>query len=149
RLVLAILQKTEKLGLSRMRHCIHFVQKQAPAFGFRQEARFGPGGVRVCSTSMAKQLIFKKMVWERPTIEGNEGIASARPVVMNGAGKEFLASPGFSADQYGRIGFRDEWNFCYYSKKAIALTYQRVQPKARMRGGTGIFAWEKAANTWD
>jgi len=38
RFVLAILEKPEKFGLGRMRERVDFVQKQAAAFSFSQEA---------------------------------------------------------------------------------------------------------------
>ena len=58
--------------------------------------RYGAGK---SAAHMSKELAFNKVLWNRATIDGDEGFTMARPVQMDRSRHQFFAGAALAGDQ--------------------------------------------------
>ena len=105
--VAVILQEAQQRYLGPYRQRIDLVEEQRAAFGHRDEAGPGFARVGVGAALGAEQLALDQAIGQRAAIERNEGRGAARRLVVDGAGREFLARARLALDQYRRVVARD------------------------------------------
>src|SRR6266568_6589429 len=102
------LQYAQKLGLEGGRDFADLVEKNRALVGEFEAplARINRAGK--CPLFMAEQLGLKDRFRQRCTVDLDERALGARRQLVNGLGDQLLAGAGFTAQQYGRIGFGDD-----------------------------------------
>ena len=94
--VFTFLQHPKQTGLRFQWHIANFIKEQCPAFGL-----FKPPTVTlVCpgksAAFVAKQVTFDQFAGNGRHVNGNECTVTARTIIMQRAGHQFLARPRFS-----------------------------------------------------
>lgn len=104
---LAFLKGTEEADLGLRRKVGYFVEKQRSAVGAFEVTDAAGGGSREGSFFVPEEFAFDEVFRDGAAVEGDEGFRSTGPVVVDGAGSEFLAGAGFAQDHDGGGGGGD------------------------------------------
>ncbi|AHB08284.1 hypothetical protein U875_05335 [Pandoraea pnomenusa 3kgm] len=96
----ALLNYTQQSRLQHERHVANFIEKKCPSFGFSDtpwptllmRARIGAGCI-------PKQFRLDQRFGDRSTVDGHEGLASARSAFVDGPGEDFLSGAGLALNQ--------------------------------------------------
>src|SRR5215471_11713940 len=98
---------------------------------------------------MAKELGFKQIDWNRPSVDGDEGLVRARRGRMNGLGDEFLAGAAFPADQHGRARGPDLCHEIKQGEHLFALSHDIGEIEALLEGALQLHVFVPQAPRFD
>ncbi len=88
-----------------------FVQEERTLMGGFEQALAGAVGPGERAALVSEQLAFRQRVGECGAVDRDQRLCGAVAALMNGPGREFLASLGFSGDENGNIRRRGASNF--------------------------------------
>src|SRR5207245_569852 len=94
-----LVERSEQLALQLGRERVHFVEEHRSALCDLEEAGFGGLRVGKGAALMTEQLAFEQGARKRRAIELDERRGGARATVVQGAGEQLFASPGFARDE--------------------------------------------------
>src|SRR6185312_11921958 len=87
-------QHAKETSLQRRRHVTNLIEEQRTAIGLLEAPATLSLGTGERALLVAEQLRFQQVSRNGGCVEGNEGFAGARTVVVQGAGHELLARAG-------------------------------------------------------
>ncbi|KFB70467.1 MAG: hypothetical protein AW09_004436 [Candidatus Accumulibacter phosphatis] len=79
------------------------VEEQRPAFRLGHHPAARLSGIGESAPDVPEQLAFDQIVGDGATVDRNERCAAARPRIVDGTRRQFLASSGLALDEYRRI----------------------------------------------
>src|SRR6185312_14535497 len=101
---LALLQDAQELDLHRRWHLAHLVEEQGAAVGDLEEAAALGVGAGEGAAHVAEERGLEQRLGDGGARLGDEGLAAARTVVVDGAGDELLAGAALAVDDDGQRG---------------------------------------------
>ena len=104
---LLLLQHAEQLDLRAHRHVADFVEEQRAAVGVLERADPIGVGVGKGPLHVAEQLALDEVLGHGGAVEGDDPLALAGAVLVNGLGDQLLAGAAFAVDQHGGVGRGD------------------------------------------
>jgi len=102
---LALLEHPQQLGLEAKGHFGNFVEKQRAVLGLFKLSGLGTHGPREGTFLVAEEGRLEQGVGNRRAVDGDEWPRAARGLLVEIAGKDFLAGTGFTGKEHGGIGF--------------------------------------------
>src|ERR1700737_3874897 len=104
-----LLQDAKGLHLGSGRGLADFVEEEGAIAGRREEPILVTRRTSEGSFHVAEQLAFEKALRQRAAVDGKKWLASARRLVVDVARHDFLACPGLSLQENGRIRTGDRF----------------------------------------
>ena len=99
----AVFQHAQKVALSLGGEIADLVQEKRAAIGQLKAPRLVRDRAREGAFDVAEQFGFEQLLVKGGAIDGDEGLAGARALDVDGAGDNFLARAAFAFDQDGDI----------------------------------------------
>lgn len=93
-------QKPQERDLRYRRQGIYFIQKKCSLVGLSYKTDLGFFCIRESSSLMTKQFVLDEIVWNRPTVNGNERPMSSAAELMYGARGKLLPRASFTLYQH-------------------------------------------------
>jgi hypothetical protein len=84
-------------------------------------------GTRKCAPLMAKQLTLEEVEGNGGTVQLDQRVAAPPASIMNRVSDEFLASPGFSLDEYRGIHGRNTLGLLQDEFQSCAIAYDLLE----------------------
>ena len=103
-LELAVLHRTQDLGLAGAAHVGDFVEEEGAPVGLLELPLDPLDGAGEGALLMAEELAVEERVAQRRRVEGDEGSGGTARGVVNRAGQHRLAGAGLAQDEDGQVG---------------------------------------------
>ena len=103
---LAVSQYAQQAGLRLCRHVADLIQKQGAAIGLLKATAALYGSTGEGALLVTEQLGFHQVFRNRCHVQGDEGVARARAVAVQGVGDQLFTGTGFAVDQHRDVGVR-------------------------------------------
>src|SRR5262245_9115646 len=126
---LAALGETKQHRLHARAHLAEFVEEQRAAVRLAYHTGLIAVRTREASANVAEQFRFEKGFRNAAAIDGDERTSSARALVVNGTGNDFLAHSGLAEDQHLRATARGHVDASAQSDCRFAVAEQHRRSK--------------------
>ena len=122
--VIFFLQNAQQFALQFQRHFTDFVQKKRSAFRRLETsgAIFNRSSER--AARVAEKFAFIQIFWNGGAVDADKRLVFALAAPMDFVRDQFLAGAGFTENQHGRIGRRDQINLAHHLPQRRALANQ-------------------------
>jgi hypothetical protein len=114
-LILALLQKPQKLRLRREAHLAHFIEEQHASRGHLDVPGFRLLRAGEGATFVAEELRLEQLFRKRRAVDGDKGAMSTRRFPMNEPGNHFFAGARLALQEDRGLGGRDAHRCCHHT----------------------------------
>ena len=118
----------QQFGLHREGKFADFVEEDGPAVGDFEQPGAGGIGAGERAAAVSEEFAFDEIFGEGAAVDRDHRSIRAEAGVMQGAGDEFFAAPGFAADQDGAFGRPDFGDQPFERLHRVAVTDQFAAP---------------------
>src|SRR5271168_2722507 len=133
RFELALFQHPQQLGLHLERKISHFIEKQRAAIGEQKASHAIAQGAAECAAHVPEEFALEQIPRDRGAVDRDHRMVIARTALVDAARDQFLAHPGLSVDENGRVGRRDHFDLREHAMETEAIAEQQGMDCVRQR----------------